>query len=109
MKFLVDAQLPPALAHWLAEAGCEAQAVREIGLCEADDSAIWRHAEATGCIIVTKDEDFAQRVHATENGPSVVWLRVGNTSNASLRAWFVPRVPQIVALIGQGTRLVEIR
>jgi len=109
VRFLVDAQLPPALARWLTEAGCEAHAVREIGLRNADDGAIWRHAEAADCIIVTKDEDFAQRVHATENGPSVVWLRVGNTSNAALRAWFVPRVPQIVALIGQGTRLVEIR
>ncbi len=76
MKFLVDAQLPLALARWLTEAGCEAQAVREVGLRDADDGVIWRHAEASGCIIVTKDEDFAQRVHATENGPSVVWLRV---------------------------------
>lgn len=109
MKFLVDAQLPPALARWLVEAGCEAQAVREIGLREADDGAIWRHAQATGCVIVTKDEDFALRVQATETGPCVVWLRVGNTSNAALRAWFVPRVPQIVALLAQGTRLVEIR
>jgi predicted nuclease of predicted toxin-antitoxin system len=38
-----------------------------------------------------------------------VWLRVGNTSTAALRAWFVPRVPQIVALLDQGTRLVEVR
>lgn len=109
MKFLVDAQLPPALARWLLEAGCEAQAVREIGLREAEDSAIWLHAQANGFVIVTKDEDFALRVQATESGPSVVWLRVGNTSNAALRAWFVPRVPQIIALLGQGTRLVEIR
>lgn len=109
MKFLVDAQLPPALARWLVEAGFEAQAVREIGLREADDGAIWRHAEATGCAVVTKDEDFALRVQAIEAGPCVVWLRVGNTSNAALRAWFVPRVPQIVALLAQGTRLVEIR
>jgi predicted nuclease of predicted toxin-antitoxin system len=109
VKFLVDAQLPPALARWLVEAGCEAQAVREIGLRGAADGAIWRHAEATGCVIVTKDEDFALRVQATETGPRIVWLRVGNTSNAALRAWFVPRVPQIVALLAQGTRLVEIR
>ena len=109
MKFLVDAQLPPALARWLVEAGCEAQAVREIGLRGAADGAIWRHAEATGCVIVTKDEDFALRVQATETGPRVVWLRVGNTSNVALRAWFVPRVPQIVTLLAQGTRLVEIR
>ncbi len=79
------------------------------GFREADDGAIWRHAEARGGVIVTKDEDFALRVQATETGPCAVWLRMGNTSNAALRAWFVPRVPQIVALLAQGTRLVEIR
>jgi predicted nuclease of predicted toxin-antitoxin system len=101
--------LPPALARWFCEAGCEAQAVREIGLREAVDDTIWRQAEAGGYVIVTKDEDFALRVNATETGPSVVWLRVGNTSNAALRAWLIPRVPQIAALLNQGTRLVEIR
>jgi predicted nuclease of predicted toxin-antitoxin system len=109
VKFLVDAQLPPALARWLTEAGYEAQAVREIGLREADDGAIWRHAEANGYVIVTKDEDFALRVQATQSGPSVVWLRMGNTSNAALHAWLGQQLPQIVALIGQGSRLVEIR
>ena len=59
MKFLVDAQLPPALAQWLREAGYDAQAVREVGLREADDSGIWRHAQAQGRVIVTKDENFA--------------------------------------------------
>jgi predicted nuclease of predicted toxin-antitoxin system len=53
VKFLVDAQLPPALARWLVEAGVEAQAVREIGLREANDTAIWRYAEEYGCVIVT--------------------------------------------------------
>lgn len=90
-------------------AGYEAQAVREIGLREADDGAIWRHAEANGSVIVTKDEDFALRVQATQSGPSVVWLRMGNTSNAALRAWLGLQLPQIVALIRQGSRLVEIR
>ena len=86
MNFLIDAQLPPALAHWLSEAGCQAQAVREVGLRESEDGAIWRYAEANGCVIVTKDEDFALRVQAAATGPAVVWLRVGNTSNAALRA-----------------------
>lgn len=108
MKFLIDAQLPPALAHWFREAGCESQAVREIDLREADDGAIWRHAAQNDYVIVTKDEEFALRVQATETGPSVVWLRVGNTSNAVLRDWLIPCVPQILALIDQGTRFVEI-
>jgi len=65
--------------------------------------------EANGFVFVTKDEDFGLRVQATVNGPAVVWLRAGNTSNAALCAWFIPRVPHIVSLLDQGTRLVEIR
>jgi predicted nuclease of predicted toxin-antitoxin system len=38
VKFVVDAQLPPALARLLREAGCDASAVREIGLREASDA-----------------------------------------------------------------------
>jgi predicted nuclease of predicted toxin-antitoxin system len=39
VKFVVDAQLPPALARLVREAGCDAFAVREIGLREASDAA----------------------------------------------------------------------
>ena len=108
MKFLVDAQLPPVLAHWLRETGHEAQAVREIALRDADDSAIWQYATANACVIITKDEDFAQRVQSSANGPCVVWLRVGNSSNTALRTWFIPRVPEVVTMLTQGSRLVEI-
>ena len=109
MKFLVDAQLPPALAQWLRDAGHEAQAVREVGLREAEDSAIWQHAQAEGRVIVTKDEDFAQRAQSLAAGPVIVWLRIGNTSNAALREWLIPQLPQLVELIGQGHRVVEVR
>jgi len=93
VNYLIDAQLPPALAHWFREIGCESQTVREIGLREADDGAIWRYAAENRCVIVSKDEDFALRVQASEFGPGVVWLRVGNTSNAALRSWLIPRMP----------------
>ncbi len=56
MKFLVDAQLPPALAAWLVEAGHEAVALREVGLRDASDQEICSFALAKGYIIVTKDE-----------------------------------------------------
>jgi predicted nuclease of predicted toxin-antitoxin system len=32
MRFLVDAQLPPALARWLAEKGHDARHVADVGL-----------------------------------------------------------------------------
>ncbi|HEY5046899.1 MAG TPA: DUF5615 family PIN-like protein [Rhizomicrobium sp.] len=66
MKFVVDAQLPPALAAWLRDKGHDAVAVREIGLREADDRDIRSHARAEHAIVVTKDEDFAQLVLAHE-------------------------------------------
>ncbi len=58
MRFLIDAQLPPALARWLRAQGHEAKAVREVGLREAADSAIWAFAEQGAWIVVTKDDDF---------------------------------------------------
>ncbi len=108
MRFLVDAQLPPALAVWLREQGHEAKAVREVGLREAGDGAIWAYALQTSAVILTKDEDFAVRSQQTSAGPAVVWLRVGNASNRALRAWLEPRLAGMVQLIGQGSRLVEV-
>lgn len=109
MKFLVDAQLPPAVAHWMREAGYDAQAVREIGLREAEDGEIWNCALAIGAAIVTKDEDFPTRAQRTLQGPVIVWLRVGNSTNRVLREWFMPRLPQIVDWIGEGVRVIEVR
>jgi len=40
VKFLIDAQLPPALARWLQDAGYQAEHVGDLGLREANDSAI---------------------------------------------------------------------
>lgn len=108
MKFVLDAQLPPALARWLREAGHEAQPVREIGLREAEDETICVHALRTGAVVLTKDEDFALLARRSDTAPVVVWLRVGNCSNAELRAWLEPRLPGISQLVEQGGRVVEV-
>ena len=81
MKFIVDAQLPPALARLLRESGCDASAVREIGLREANDAEIWRYAVQQQAAIITKDEDFAERCLYSRDQPVILWLRIGNTSN----------------------------
>ena len=61
MRFLVDAQLPPALVSWLVARGYEAEHVGDRQLQTASDAAIWDYALATSAVIVTKDEDFAKR------------------------------------------------
>jgi predicted nuclease of predicted toxin-antitoxin system len=108
VKFLIDAQLPPALARWLGEAGHEAVHVHEIGFLAARDGAIWMHALESDAIVVTKDEDFATRAAQADTVPIIVWLRVGNTSNRALRAWIEARLPGIVGLAAQGHRLIEV-
>ena len=90
MRFLVDAQLPPALARFLEAQGHEAKAARETGLREADDSTIWTFARAGGWIVVTKDEDFAERALHTVPGPQVLWLRIGNSTNRVHFSWLEP-------------------
>ena len=108
MKFLVDAQLSYKLAAWLIAQGQEAQALREVGLRDSEDATIWAYALKQGTAILTKDEDFAARAAQASNAPVIVWLRVGNCSNEALRVWLEPRLPGIVQLMSQGSRLIEV-
>jgi predicted nuclease of predicted toxin-antitoxin system len=108
VKFLIDAQLPPALARYLREVGCEAEHVIDIGLESSDDSPIWDYAAANAVVIVTKDEDFAARTQMNPDGPAVVWLRIGNCSNLALLQWFAPMLPHVIDCLRQGEKLIEI-
>lgn len=108
MHFIVDAQLPPALAQALTLAGHPSEAVRDLGLREADDESIWNHAAAHQLVIITKDEDFTTRVWQTSGGPAVVWLRIGNCSNEVLLKHLMPLLPDIIERIHLGDRIVEV-
>jgi predicted nuclease of predicted toxin-antitoxin system len=109
VKFIVDAQLPPSLAAALREAGCDAVAVRDIGLREAKDAAIWNYALQNNGIILTKDEDFAERCIASETAPSVIWLRIGNATNPELLDWLMPLWPSVLERLQAGDRCIEVR
>ena len=109
MKFLVDAQLPPALAHFLEEHGHEAQHVEDIGLRHAKDTSIWEQALELGAVVITKDEDFAERISRVPGkGPSVVWIRLGNTTKRALLLWFNNVLPEIIQCVNTGDKLIEI-
>lgn len=110
MRFLIDAQLPPALVRALSETGHEAEHVLDIDLHKADDSAIWDYAVEHGAIILTKDEDFPHRLNQNPGkGPTIIWLRTGNTSRRALLNRIRSILPNIEALIRSGEKLIEIR
>jgi predicted nuclease of predicted toxin-antitoxin system len=108
MKFLVDAQLPPALATWLVKAGHEAVALREIGLRDAPDQEICSFALAKGYIIVTKDEDYAALAR-TRPGLRILWVRIGNVVNRVLLAAFAAKWTEIVGYLESGNPVVVLR
>jgi predicted nuclease of predicted toxin-antitoxin system len=108
MRFLVDAQLPPALARFLAGRGHQAEHIFDIGMEAAEDRAIWHYAIHVGAVIVTKDEDFSNRVAVDPAGPPIVWIRIGNTTTPALLHWFEPLLPTVTAALTAGEKLVEI-
>lgn len=109
VRFLVDAQLPPALARLLNEQGHMAEHVTEVGPADAPDRDLWRYALEHDAVIVTKDEDFAYMVATGREAPVVVWIRIGNTRRAALLEWFAPLIDQIVEMVNAGDRLIELR
>lgn len=108
MRFLVDTQLPPVLARTLAAGGHEAEHVADIGLGGAKDQAIWEYVARVGAVIVSKDEDFAQRTFLGKRGTPVVWIRLPNTRKRELLLWFEPIFPRIIEALERGERLIEI-
>lgn len=108
MRFLVDAQLPPALARLLAAQGHQAEHVGDLGMQSASDAAIWDFALTSSAAIVTKDEDFAQRKLRIDNGPIVIWIRLPNTRRRDLLIWFEAILPELAATLQRGETLVEV-
>jgi hypothetical protein len=70
---------------------------------------IWNHALGIDAIIVTKDENFAERTARTAVGPVIVWLRIGNATNRALLEWLEPRWSSVVQLLIDDNRLIEVR
>lgn len=107
-RFLVDNQLPTALAHWLQSRGCHAEHVLDLQLAQSRDALIWERAARDGAVIISKDEDFAHMTLIRTEPVSVVWLRMGNCRTATLlsameRAW-----PMIVQELDSRGRLIEV-
>ncbi|MGJ8656033.1 MAG: DUF5615 family PIN-like protein [Akkermansiaceae bacterium] len=109
IEFIVDAQLPVALAKAICDEGYKAEHVARALQLDAEDAEIWELAGRESLVIISKDDDFAKRLKQVKVAPVVVWVRVGNVRNKVLIDWFRELLPQVVELINQGEVLIEIR
>ena len=86
MTLLYDQNLSSRLVRLLADLYPAALHVREVGLHEGDDAAIWSLAADRGLTIVSKDADFHQLSILRGHPPKVIWLRCGNASTDAVAA-----------------------
>jgi predicted nuclease of predicted toxin-antitoxin system len=109
MILWLDAQLPPALAQWLAATfGVDANAVRDLGLRQAKDREIFSAARAAGAVIISKDVDFVDLVQRLGPPPQVVWVTCGNITNEHLEQLFITAFPRVLAMLAAGEAIVEL-
>ncbi len=84
MKFIVDHQLPAALARWRAARGADAVHVLDLALDTAPDTDIWSCAAAEGRVVVSKDEDFFHLANRDGDTGRLLWVRLGNCRTPAL-------------------------
>jgi len=105
----VDAQLSPRLATWLrATLNVDAIHVRDLGLREATDSAIFKRAREATVAVLTKDSDFVALLEHHGPPPQILWVTTGNTTEAHLEQVLREVWPRIEALLAAGESLIEI-
>jgi predicted nuclease of predicted toxin-antitoxin system len=106
--FLIDAQLPPSLAEALRDAGLQAKHVADLGLLTATDRQVWEEAVSQSAVLVTKDRDFSLLRAARSTGPSILWIRMGNSDNRTLIDQILRALPKIMAALQRGETVIEL-
>ena len=107
MIIWLDAHLSPGIAVWItATFDITAYALRDVGLRDAEDSAIFEAAKAQEAIIITKDSDFVDLAKRFGAPPQIIWLTSGNTSNSRLKEILNARFLEALAILRSGEVLV---
>jgi predicted nuclease of predicted toxin-antitoxin system len=87
--------------------GHSADHVFDCGRATASDDAIRTYAAKIGAVVVTRDEDFVVR-RVLQEGPAVVWVRIGSTRRPELLRRIEGNFTAIVAALERGETLVEL-
>lgn len=109
MTFWIDAHLSPALAPWLTETfNVEAYSVKYLGYRDAPDRVIFEAARNASAVVITKDSDFVSMLEQYGSPPQVLWLTLGNTTNARLKTVLAATFEEALTLLEAGEALIEI-
>lgn len=104
MRFLVDAQLPRRLAHWLRQQGHEATHTLDLPRANrTPDMELKQLSVSQQAVIVSKDNDFADNLLLHQNVYKILLVNTGNISNDELVALFHRSLDAILLMLEQHT------
>lgn len=109
MNFLIDAQLPPALATRLRAAGHAAVPVTEVLPGNAPDIDLINHAAAQRQVIISKDADFVQLAAQARLPVQLLWVRLGNCGNRALIERLMATLPDLLSGLDSRAAVVELQ
>lgn len=108
MKLLVDMNLSPKWAGFLASAGFDVVHWSALGAANAPDTEIMSHARETGYVVLTSDLDFGTILAVTHGEkPSVVQLRSDNLSHENIGKQVIDALRQLTIEL-EGGALVTV-
>jgi predicted nuclease of predicted toxin-antitoxin system len=104
VRFLLDANLSPALAQPLRDAGHDAVHVVDLEMLAATDEQILARAESDGSTIITADTDFPMMLALrAARRPSVVLLRqIAELPRLNQAALLTANLPSVLDDLERG-------
>jgi predicted nuclease of predicted toxin-antitoxin system len=104
VKLLFDQNLSYRLVHALHEMFPESQHVRDVGLGEAADEAVWHYAVRQGVTLISKEADSYQRSLLFGHPPKVVWVRHCYCSTAAIEQLLRLHYPNLIQICREPRR-----
>lgn len=108
LRFLLDANVPPALMTLIRQAGFSAEHVATVLPGSTPDAVIAAYAAERRACIITNDRDFLA-LRSEHAFPALVLLRTGNLRKRVLLPFFEARLPDLADALKAGEPLVELR
>ncbi|MBI1769230.1 MAG: DUF5615 family PIN-like protein [Bacteroidetes bacterium] len=106
MKFILDAQLPVFLCHWLTEKGYPSIHTSFLPYKnKTPDSKILELAEAEGRVVVSKDTDFYKSFFVRGKPKKLLLVSTGNIKNSELKHLFESNIDRIAGFFEQHSVL----